>query len=410
MLKRTFDLRLPYRVVIYLRMSSDEQNKRSPDQQRAEIMQRLRNAGLPWVIVKEFRDDAKSGRYLRKRIGYQKMLREIKTRSLQVDLILVDTIERFGRVEELQSIRKELFEKSGVLVLTADTNFADPTTPQGKALGAFEAMRATEDTRVKAHNVFRGKRDAAMQKHWPGGPPPFGFMLRSIMKEEHGRQVVDFCILVPNPETDWIMKLLLGKAAETGWGQTRLTRYLNQHPDIPDRFKPFQASTVGYWLRNVIYVGDLRWAANSTDVIDDARVIERNAEEDVVFVADFCEPLVPREVWDKIQAVRNARRRPRTLATDGESKQLEAPAPGLTLKYLLTGLVRCGLCTRAMAPSSTALYTTLAGEQHRYTYYVCPGHIDSSCTNSQRIPEEWLRKTVIEKLRDRLFPASAPNT
>ena len=77
------------------------------------------------------------------------MMKEIKTHAVEADLILVDTIERFGRVDELPSIRKELYEKHGVLVLTADSSFADPTTPQGKALGAFEAMRASEDGRIK---------------------------------------------------------------------------------------------------------------------------------------------------------------------------------------------------------------------------------------------------------------------
>lgn len=414
MLKRFFDPRLAYRVVVYLRMSTDQQNKRSPEQQLEEITRRLKALGYRWTIVKTYRDDGKSGRYLRKRTGYQAMLRDIKTGAVTVDLILVDTLERFGRVEELPSIRKELYEKHGVLVLTADTGFADPTTPQGKALGAFEAMRASEDGRIKAHNVFRGKRDAVQQGHWPGGSPPFGLMLKSVMKEVHGRQEVDYCTLVPDPETNWIVKLLLDKAYETGWGQTRLTKFLNEHPDIPAKFKPFQAPSIGYWLDNSIYSGDLVWAQNSTGIVDDTRVMEKNAEKDVIRVPNFCPPTVPRAQQEAIWAIRRARRerfvQAHARAKRGHGKLIEPPAPGLTLKYLLTGLVRCGRCGRAMNPASSPVYVTKSGESKRYTAYACPGAVSGVCPNSTRVPEDWLREVVIGVVRQRLFPGSDQDT
>src|SRR4051812_175664 len=120
MLKRTFEFNRVYDVVLYLRMSSDQQNKRSPEQQKAEINRTLKRLKLPWRIVKVYRDEAKSGRLLRNRKGYQQMMRELKSGIVKASLILVDTIERFGRVEELPGIRKELDERFGILVLTAD--------------------------------------------------------------------------------------------------------------------------------------------------------------------------------------------------------------------------------------------------------------------------------------------------
>lgn len=405
MLKRTFNFHLPHRCVVYLRMSSEGQNKRSPDQQLAEIKERLKRLGYPWEIVKVYRDNALTGRRKRNRPEYQRMLKDIKLGKVDVSLILVDMLERFGRVDDLTVIRKSLYEKDGVLVLTADTNFADPTTVQGKALGAFEALRATEDGRVKAHNVLRGKKDAARQKHWPGGPVPFGYMLRSVMQQVNGVEEVAHRILIPNPATDWIAKKLFQQAYDSGWGQTLLCRCLNADPNIPAQYKPFQSPTVGYWLDNPIYMGVLRWGKYSTDVIDDARVIERNADEDVLFVADYCEPLIPREIWDKIQTVRNARRRSRGNIGD-ELATIKPLAPGLNLKYLLTGLVRCGHCRRAMTPSSSTIYTTVAGEEKRYTTYVCPGYLDRICPNSRRIPEAWLREVVISRIRSLLFPPS----
>jgi DNA invertase Pin-like site-specific DNA recombinase len=410
MLRRLFDPKQPYRAAVYLRFSSDQQNVRSPEQQLAEIKRRLKSQGCKWQIVKSYRDDAISGRLLRKRVGYQQMIREIKTGAIKIDLILVDTIERFGRVEGLRGIRKDLFEKDGVLVLAADTNFVDPTTPQGRALGMFEEMRSTEHGRILGHNVLRGKRDAAQQGHWPGGPPPFGYMLQSVMKEEKGRQVVDYCLLVRNPKTDWIMATLLHRARDTGEGQTKLARFLNAHPDIPKKYKPFQPPTVGYWLDNPIYSGELVWEKNCTGIVDDMRVVERNNEEDVTRVPDFCEPIVTREVQEAIWAVRRARRdrivHARKNKAENGGKLIEPPAPGLTLKYLLTGLVRCGHCSRAMNPVSTRAYVTKSGKSNRYTAYSCPGYVAGVCPNHKRIPEDWLRQIVVGKMRERLFPMS----
>ena len=98
----------------------------------------------------------------------------------------------------MAEIRRELAVRHGVYLLTADSNFADPNSVAGKALSAVEGIRSTEDTRVKSHNVSRGKRDAAQEGSWPGGPVPFGLKLETVLKEVKGRQVVDSSKLVPD--------------------------------------------------------------------------------------------------------------------------------------------------------------------------------------------------------------------
>ena len=72
--------------------------------------------------------------------------------------------------------------------------------------------------------------------------------------------------------------------------------------------KPFQPPRIGYWLDNPIYYGELLWEQNSTGIVGDTRIVERNAEGDMIRVPDFCKPIVSRETWDAVQAVRQARR------------------------------------------------------------------------------------------------------
>jgi site-specific DNA recombinase len=411
MLKNTFDPRRPHRYVRYGRMSTDRQNERSPEQQFDTIDATIRRSGHPWIHVGDYRDDGVSGRLERKRIGYQEMLRDVRGGALGVDLILVDTAERFGRTDELTSIRRDLYNRHGVLVLTADSGFADPTTTQGRALAFVETMRATEDGRIKAHNVLRGKRDAARLKHWPGGPPPFGYKLSSVLAERQGRQEVDHCVLVPDPATSWIIARLFELAMSTGWGTQRLAKELNADPEIPGEHKPVYPDTVGYWLRNPIYYGELLWEAHSTGIVDDTRVVRPNPEEDVLRIPGFCEPLVPRETWDAVAELRRIRSehhsRSRRRHPGDDAKQIRPVAPGLALKYLLSGLVRCGLCGRSMRATSSGGRHSAAA---RPSYYACPGAGAGVCPNRTYLREDTLRRATVARLRERLFPRPLTST
>ena len=283
MLKRVFDPKRQYRVVLYVRMSSDNQNRRSPEQQIQEINRRLQALGYRWSIVATYRDDAISGKYLRKRKGYQKMLRDpAKTGTVAADLILVDTLERLGRVEELPTIRKELFERDGVLVLTADSNFADPNTPQGKALGMVESMRATEDGRDQgaqrlARQTGRRRAEALARR-------PAAVRVQAQERPEVGSRSRGGRLLPPGspPRDAGNHRTAFETAEKTGHGSTRLAKALNRDPRIADEFKPFQPETIGYWLDSTIYYGDLTWGQNCTGVVDDTRVVERNAPAEVL--------------------------------------------------------------------------------------------------------------------------------
>lgn len=404
MLERQYDPTQPYQVVYYGRMSSSGQNKRSPDQQFATIEETQARCGYPWHCLQRYRDDGVSGRYVAKRPGLQQMLREVEAGLVSPDLIVVDTLERLGRAEEIGELRRKLAVEYGVLVVAADNSFADPTGVVGKAVTLVEAIRATEDTRIKRHNVIRGKKDAARQKQWPGGPVPFGYTLKKVIDESVSPPVVH-SVLEPEPRQAAALRLAFARAAQTGEGDLRLSRWWNRSADIPADFKPISAVSMGYRLRSRIYVGELVWGAHRTGVVNDTRVVEANPDGGEV-VPGFCDPLVSQELFDRVQRLRDAR-----AARIQASRQKNAAAPakritpqvrGLTLKYLLTGLVRCGRCNASMRVEASGRRSK-AGR--RYVYYGCPRHNDGACDNGRHVPEDGLRAAIVCRLRARLFPA-----
>lgn len=411
MLKTYFDPSLPHRYCRYGRMSTDRQNPRSVDQQYDTIDSTLERTGYPWVHVTDYRDDGKSGRYIRKRPAFLRMLADVRSGRLAIDLVLVDTLERFGRMEDLASLRRELETQHGVLVLTADSHFADPTSVAGQALGVVESIRATTEAHAKAHNVLRGKIDAAKKKQWPGGPAPFGYRLESVMKAGPGPAEVDHRILVPDLEAaEWVRRIFQ-MAHEQGLGSTRISRRLNADAAFVSRFGKFEHTRVNYILDNPIYVGTLRFQRVTTGVVNDRRVQQKNDTGDVLLVEQFCEPLVSKEVWEEVRRLREQRsqrmREARAARRRELGKQIAAVQPGLTLKYALTGFVRCDGCGAAMRPSRSGAKSRMAAS---YYYYTCPAYRAGKCQNAIYLPGNWLWRAIVAFVRERLFPLGAESS
>ena len=357
MITTNFNPDLPLRVVRYGRMSDEEQNPRSPDQQYDDIDRTKKKQGRDnWCNVMDFRDDAISGRYNRKRPGFRQMLDSIRSGRLKIDAILVDTIERFARLEDLPSIRDELRKKYGVLILTSDTGFADPTSMVGRIYGAMEAIRASSSAAEKAHDVLRGKIDVVMMKRWPGGPPNCGYMLAArteTITRRNGKTVENvYHVLEPDPETVEIPRTVYRLAFDMGWGRTRITKHLNADSDFVQQFGKLSESLVGSIMTNTIYKGVFRFNYLATDIQDDCRIIRKKDADDVMYVEGFCEGIVNAEIVDKVHADVQKRSEMvldlRAAKKESDGKQIQPLNAGLILVYPLTGLVRCAKCGAAM--------------------------------------------------------------
>lgn len=402
MIEIRFDPWKPHLVVLYVRMSDPKQNPRSPEQQIAEIKAVLARLGYPWVIIKVYRDDGISGRLIRDRPGFQSMMREIAAGIIKPSLIAVDTSERFGRAKELDAIRTTLETDYGVLIVAANNHFADPTGSQGRLTTVFENYRATEEGRVKAHQVLRGKRDTARLKRWPGGPAPLGYKLQAVTPPG-GDVASTYNILVPHPEDRFIIEKIFKLADETGWGATRIANALNSDPSIPECFKPLTESTVSYIVDNDIYMGTLVYGENRCDIIKDRRVV-RPVEDarEIERVEGFCEPLIAPEVFARIQE-RKARRAAAWMARQEpkEGRLIRPLTPGISLVYPLAGLVRCGVCGSAMTARPS-------GRKSRsgttYVYYSCPRGPTDACTNRRHVREALLWPATVSAVRSQLFP------
>lgn len=403
MISSTFDRSCNYKAVVYARMSSDRQNERSPEQQIDQIHSSLSRNGLTWQLGRSYVDRGISGRTERDRPAYQEMMRDIRSGKEQVNLILIDSMSRFGRHDRVSIIRNELKNRYGVLILTADSNFEDPTTESGRYAATFREMTAHSENRNKARDVSRGKADAVKRGFWPGGPIPFGYQPHSEEGFSNGRRRGAMVKLVLDTSRAHVIRLLFDRAKETGAGAPALTRYLNEHTDISSTLKPFHSATIDNWLSNRLYTGAYVYNKFRVDVVDDVRVRERNEEAELIIQEDFCEAIVGKELFCAVQVVRERRKRPGFSACANDDRRLlRAQLPPTSVTYCLAGLVRCDHCDACMTPTSHR-----EEGRNRRAYYRCPRHIDGVCNNSRHVPIDWLEGIVMRRLGQSLFADTA---
>jgi DNA invertase Pin-like site-specific DNA recombinase len=392
-----------YRVLIYARYSDKNQNPRSIDQQVDNIRREIERQKLPWKVIGIYKDEGVSGRKFRERTGLRKMITDLKSGNVTAELVLVDTFERLSRADDQQSIRTKL-SRLGLMVLTADSQFTDPTSSAGSALTFIESLRAQDAGKVKAHDVLRGKLDAVRQRHWPGGPIPFGYMLKTIFKVVSGVEMVDYRILVINPATGWIVVLIF-QLADQGLGAAAIARRLKRDERIYNEFASIGAPLIRSILSNSIYFGLYKWNKRCSGIQNDVRVLQCNPESEWEKVEGFCEPIVSEEIWIRVNGIRVARG---VRLNELRAQKVGVPdngipnVRGVALKYMLSGLVRCALCNRAMVASSHA-HVLKTGETKRYVNYFCTASRDGRCFNNCSIREEWLREVVIDLMKKRVF-------
>jgi site-specific DNA recombinase len=387
-------------VVEYGRMSDKDQNPLSPDQQFTSIDDVLKQKGYPWEVIKRFRDDGITGRRVLSRPGLRSMLQFVENPANKVRYILIDHEERFGRSKELKILKLRLLNRCGIIVLSAEHGFADPTTALGELQAHIDEMRATEGNRRKSEDVKRGKRHAVMLKRWPGGVPPLGYKLKHHVMDLPGRQPLIYATLVPNEDTIGILTKMFELADHTGEGYTRLARLLNADPTIPEMYKPLNRTTVGRILQNKIYVGIYEHQRHQRAIVADRNLCRKNPESAILKVDDFCEPLISLELFNKVNSDRVARTLKCTPKFRKQQSSNSGLARGLSVKYHLSGLIYCAHCQSSMHAECNQ-YPSANGISY-YGAYKCPRTLAGGCDNRSYPKMKWLNQQITTILLDHL--------
>jgi DNA invertase Pin-like site-specific DNA recombinase len=354
------------RCAIYTRKSTEdglEQEFNSLDAQReacAAYIISQRHEG--WVLVPEHYDDGGFSGGTMDRPGLKQLLAEVE--AGKVDVIVVYKVDRLTRALSDFAKIVDVLDAKGASFVSITQAF-NTTTSMGRLTLNVLLSFAQFEREVTGERI-RDKIAASKQKGiWMGGTVPLGYDVRDRR-------------LVVNPAEAEMVRHIFGRYLELGsvrdvvtvLGKEGLRTKVQNRASGPHRGGvAFGRGGVLHLLKNRIYLGEI-------------------VHKGVGYPGEH-EPVVPRGLWDAVQA---------KLATRDHAgdRAMRSRNPSLLVGMLYDGL------GRRMSPS----HANKQGK--RYRYYIT--HEQQRADRSQptwRVPAHELEQIIINNLRDFLCDSSA---
>jgi DNA invertase Pin-like site-specific DNA recombinase/prefoldin subunit 5 len=307
-----------------------EQDFNSLDSQREACLAYIQQQP-GWILVeKSYEDGGFTGANI-ERPGFTRLLHDVD--AGQIDVIVVYKIDRLSRslLDFAKVIERLAAVGSSFVSVTQNFSTADAvgrlTMNLLMTFAEFERSLISERTRDKIIGARRRGK-------WTGGTVPFGYVAKDkklVVHETEAHVVREaYTLFLQHRQVAAVARLLNAKGLEARTS-TRGSHRGNQ----------WTAAAVDRLLRNPTYAGFAKC-------------------QDRLYAAEYA-GLVEEASYRAAQQILGAPRRS-LAASDQEVSPRGGRTTSINPAYVLRGLLRCGLCNRAMCPASTK-----RGERtHRY--------------------------------------------
>ena len=312
---------------IYTRVSTDIQVEGySLQAQEERLRKEAKHRGLK--VARVYSDEGHSGKNIKGRPEFQRMLEDIRTANVKPDYVYVFKLSRFGRnaADTLSSL--QFLEDFGVSLLCVEDGI-DSAGAAGKLLIAVYAAVAEAERENIHAQTMAGRWQKAREGGWNGGFAPYGYKL-----EEGKLEIAD-------DEADLIREIFK-MYVETNAGINAVAKRLNQkgfkkkvrNNANTDRIG---SSFIKAVLDNPVYAGYLPYGRRRTEKIEGTR-----NETHVIKQAEFelfdgkHEAIISKEIWEKARAKRE------------KSGFVYEKRFSLDHSHILSGILKCPICGAAM--------------------------------------------------------------
>jgi site-specific DNA recombinase len=396
------------RCAIYARYSSDLQSPSSIDDQLA--LCRAHADGQGWTVVATYQDAALSGFGVEHRPEYQRLLATLSTRPLPFDLILVEDLSRITRdMSELMRLYHQL-RLAGVELVGVKDGMRSGT--QGAkvhfAVRGLVNELYLDDLREKTHRGLAGR----VARGLSAGGRIFGYRTVRVETEgvRPGKHTAPARYEI-EPREAAVLRRIFREYAD-GRSMKTIAHALNAEgvpfPAKDTKRRParrgWALSTIHVILRNEKYRGI--WVWNKTRFLKDPatgkrRPMLRPPQEWVRHEYPELQIVEP-NLWAAVQA------RLTVLGErfgSGHGQQPRGAIRAAYSPYLLSGLLRCGLCGARMTAQTA---TRRKGNTvFRYGWYRCSfaaAKGPAVCRHATWYRQDRLEKALAEKFRDAMSP------
>ena len=355
-------------AALYARVSSDRQDV---DLSVAAQLRALRDYAQKngYLVAREYVDEAEaeSGRTA-DRPQFRRMLDEAAKPEAPFKEILVWKFSRFTRKREHAVAFKAMLRRKGIRVVSI-TEHADDS-PTGKLMEAIIESVDEFYSENLAQEVVSGMREAASRGFWVASRVPYGH--RKLMVQDGAKKRPT---LEPDAATSAVVERIFGMA-EAGRGILDITRTLNDEGIANPTDRLWSKNGIHIILRNESYTGTLVWGADAKDKAEPVRV--EKAFPAIISKTRF------RRVNRKLRSRAPKRSHPRRVGSS----------------YLLSGLVRCRTCNRALSGQDA--------KSGRFSYYVCQSVMKrgSGACDAPRLNARRFEELVVGKIRENILTES----
>jgi len=334
------------RCAIYARVSTDNQVEvefNSCEAQEEKVKAFIKSQEN-MEIYKVYSDAGFTGANIN-RPALNELLEDIKQRK--IDIVIVYKIDRLTRSPKDFYQLIELFEKYNVDFISVTERF-DTSTPSGRLLrnimltfAQFERELASERTKDKM-------LQRAQKGMWNGGIVPYGY------KVENKKLVI-------NEDEAKIVKKIFESYITSG-SVAKIYNDLKANGVKDRKGLPFSKSRISYILRNIIYIGKIKYVGKVYQGIH--------------------QPIISKDIFNLAQEIHKKKKRVLRVYKN----------------YLLAGLIRCKECGSYM----TSSYTNKRKQRKikRYYYYRCTKTTkgDWNACSTKMVSADRLEKYVFDNL------------
>ena len=360
------ELHDPIPAALYARVSSDRQDV---DLSVAAQLRALRDYAQRngYLVAREYVDEAESGR-IADRPRFSRMLDEASKPEAPFKEILVWKFSRFTRKREHAVAFKSMLRRRGIRVVSI-TEQADDT-PTGKLLEAIIESVDEFYSENLAQEVLRGMREAATRGFWMTTYAPYGYKRVYVQDGIKKRPKLEL-----NPPADAVVRRIFDMVLQ-GKSILDVTKTLNAEGIPTTNGKKWLKTTIHTMLDHEAYTGTLVWGAKAKDGAPPVRVLD--AHPAIVSKRDF--------------------QKARKLLASRAPKKMNprrASSP-----YLLSGLVKCETCGKAM--------TAAEAKSGRYTYYICHSLLKrgKGTCETPRLNAKSFEKLIVNEIRENVLTES----
>lgn len=365
------------RVASYSRVSTDFEEQLTSFYAQKTYYTDLILRTPEWTLAGTYADEGLSGASAEKRPDFMRMIRHCK--QGKIDLIITKSISRFARntLDSIGYVRKLKAMGIGVLFEKESINTLEENS---EVILTILASLAQEELNSLSGNVKMGKRMAMKE-----GKVFFAY--EKIYAYKKGAD--DQPEIIPE-EAEIVKRAYQSYLAGASVGAIAEALNADRVPS-PSKKGDWSAGTLRGILENERYCGDV--ILQKTYVTDpiSKKVKKNNGELPKVYIKNNHDPIVSREVYERVQQERARRSSKRKTAKNALTEQGKYSS-----LYALSEILICGDC---LTPYRRVIWTKRNGEKQ--VVWRCGNRLDYGvkyCKDAATLDEDSLHDAIVEAI------------